>query len=459
MAWFKDRISDNPDSNLNFSTHEQAPEFTRYWRFDSPRLRDDIKNPGAFVAKAVRSRFAEEASDFLSLEASQSHLFLATTSQTTFNRVSGFIHRLIQQITKPETSVFISGDVGLLRKDQLLRLLGAYGTVSKLILLSKGKATNALFGNKAIAVFSDEHTLAGMRQISFRFAGFQHVLLLTARQEQKASPAPPGHSLLPPSAVWAARDQAARLSRPAVHPSRQHLFSRPAPATGAAAGTEGAQSATKPAAAGVTADALSADAEAKAGSGDVAVMAEPAAVQSIGSGARHAVAADSLNAGPRALAEADSAAMNAAAANMRTEGAFVVAADPAQAETNQAKAIDPFSMPLLSAQDASSSSSVSSSNSGKTASRDCFLKATRPTSCPLDLSPTQRKKENRKDRVAARAIKAAELGSHQHEAQVHRRVGGHRRSFTRPEPYAQWTEAQKTPYTARRNPEFRSPPK
>ena len=100
--------------------------------------------------------------------------------------------------------------------------------------------------------------------------------------------------------------------------------------------------------------------------------------------------------------------MNAAAANMRTEGAFVVAADPAQAETNQARAI---SMPLLSAQDASSSSSVSSSNSGKTASRDCFLKATRPTSCPLDLSPTQRKKENRKDRVAARAIKAAELGS------------------------------------------------
>jgi hypothetical protein len=49
-------------------------------------------------------------------------------------------------------------------------------------------------------------------------------------------------------------------------------------------------------------------------------MVELAAVQSIGSGARHAVAADSLNAGPRVQAEADSAAMDAAGANMRTGG-------------------------------------------------------------------------------------------------------------------------------------------
>jgi hypothetical protein len=161
---------------------------------------------------------------------------------------------------------------------------------------------------------------------------------------------------------------------------------------------------------------------------------------------------NSLNAGPRALAEADSAAMNAAAANMRTEGAFVVAADPAQFKPRPIRPgpSTPFPCPCYLRK---TLRLLLSFLPAILAKLPLAIASSRPLGPLLARSICRPPNERRRtgNRVAARAIKAAELGSaaqlSYQSTNMKRKsiddrdsVGGHRRSFTRPEPYAQWTE-------------------
>ena len=169
---------------MNFSNDDHS--HSTYWRFVRSRLRPDIRNPGAFISKAIRARFAEHSGDLLSLDAGRDHLFLATAAKALCSRVSGFVEELIRQLTVPDWSVFIGGDVGLLNREQLLKLLGAYGSVRKLILLRDGKATSSPFGSRAIAFFSEKGELGSCPQIPFRFKGFLHCCSLHAVSPQPA---------------------------------------------------------------------------------------------------------------------------------------------------------------------------------------------------------------------------------------------------------------------------------
>jgi hypothetical protein len=298
---------------MNFSNDDHS--HSTYWRFDRSRLRPDIRNLGAFISKAIRARFAEHSGDLLSLDAGRDHLFLATAAKALCSRASGFVEELIRQLTVPDWSVFIGGDVGLLNREQLLKLLGAYGSVRKVILLRDGKATSSPFGSRVIAFFSENGELGSCPQIPFRFKGFQHALLLAPRREPAARlvshrprRAHAGLYKTPP----------VPLARWFTHASRMPRFTAPATTVTEAGAT---QPLLEPRLGRQTTVAVAVAAEPARAEATTTHAPEVnhAAVRIDDADARHALAADPLVSGPFALAEADLAAAGASAAATPTE--------------------------------------------------------------------------------------------------------------------------------------------
>jgi hypothetical protein len=400
MASFEDRKS------MNFSNDDHS--HSTYWRFDRSRLRPDISNPGAYIAKAIRARFVEHTCDFLSLDAGRDHLFLATAAKALCSRVSGFVEELIRQLTVPDWSVFIGGDVGLLNREQLLKLLGAYGSVRKLILLRDGKATSSPFGSRAIAFFSEKGELGSCPQIPFRFKGFQHALLLAPRREPAARLVSHKHSPLPASARWALQDPTRPIG-PMVHPSRMPRFTAPA-ATEAGA----TQPLLEPRLGRQTTVAVAVAAEPARAEATTTHAAEVnhAAVRIDDADARHALAADPLVSGPLALAEADLAAAGASAAATPTEteatagrgaASAVAAADPARSEAKVDHAAETMRVAdEIAASDVGHVQSRASSGLGRASKRKSIDKSadTDPTS-PSTSPPVEGPKHRRLYTLAA----------------------------------------------------------